>query len=515
MQLRPYQVDAVASLRERIGAGARRVLFVLATGGGKTVVFSHVIASALAKGTRTLVLAHRRELIDQAVSKLLASGVREQDVGVIRADDKRRRPGAPVQVASVDTLRNRVLPTQVGLVIIDEAHRALAESYTKIAAAYPDAVHLGFTATPVRGDGKGLSAAYDEIVVAVPISQLIAEGHLIAPQVFTVPAGSLPDLKGIKTTAGDYNTRQLGEACAQGQLVGDIVDHWERRADGRRTVVFAVTVEHSRQIVERFRARGHAAEHLDGETDEVERAAILRRLDSGETTIVSNVGVLTEGWDQPSCKVLVLARPTQSLGLYLQMAGRILRPWQGVPALILDHAGCVVDHGLPHVDREWELEPGKKRRKKGATEEDCAKSCPECFAVADLGTRVCACGYEWPARAVRPLTEGAGELVEATEEMATTAQHAAWAALVASWRDENVRRMERPDGKPRKPGWLWHAWRQRNSNRPPPKGARMPKLTQDEIARIEQLEHAKVKAQVAAIVHDSAPTAAMREVISW
>ncbi len=485
--LRPYQLDAIEELRSTIRSGVARVLFVLATGGGKTVCFAYITASAIKRGSRVLIVAHRRELISQCVAKLLAAGIPEREVGVIMGSDKRRRPGAAVQVASIDTLRNRAKPP-ADLVIVDEAHRALAASYVDLRSHYPSAVHLGFTATPTRADGKGLADAYDGLVVAVPISRLIAEGHLVAPRVWTVPAGALPDLRKVKTTAGDFNARQLGEACNQGALLGDIVEHWEKRAGGERTVGFAVTVEHSKGLVKRFVERGHAAEHLDGETPTEERDAILRRLEAGTTRIVVNVGVLCEGWDQPSCKVLILARPTQSLGLYLQMAGRILRPWQGVGAVILDHAGCARMHGLPHEDREWTLEPPQRRRSKG--EVDCAKLCDGCLAVLPLGTRICPeCGHELPWRE-QDLTEADGELEEVL--WVSVRLNEEWAAMVDAWRAENVIRMASSRGVPRKPGWLFHRWKQTHNGRPPPKGSRRPVLSVAEQARIDAHEASKV-----------------------
>jgi DNA repair protein RadD len=163
-----------------------------------------------------------------------------------------------------------------------------------------------------------------------------------------------------------------------------------------------VSVAHSRAIVDMFRAAGVRAEHLDGETPEDERRAILRRLDDGATELVSNVGVLCEGWDMPSCKTLILARPTKSLALYMQMAGRILRPWDDVVPLILDHGGNVDRHGLPHEDREWSLT--KKRTKKGEGAPP-AKTCPACFAYVGASARNCPyCGHEFVVVAV-PVQE--------------------------------------------------------------------------------------------------------------
>lgn len=474
--LRPYQVEAVERVRDRIRAGARRILLVLATGGGKTVVASNIVASARAKSKRTLFVAHRRELIRQTFAKLVRNGLHPDDVGIVMAgvesrpadlfadetlparDDElwsklaRRRPHAPVQIASVDTLRNRERPG-ADLVIVDEAHRALAPSYVKIRDAYPKATHLGLTATPYRADGRGLGETYEELVVVASPSLLISEGFLVAPRVFTVPAGKLPDLGSVRVRGGDYDAEELARAVDQAKLVGDIVEHWQRHAPGVRTVAFAASVEHSRHIAARFVEAGVPAEHLDGETPAEERDAILRRLERGETLVVSNCGVLCEGWDQPSVKACILARPTKSTGLYLQQAGRILRPYQGQPAVILDHAGCAVEHGLPQDDREFTLD-ARPKKKRAASDLPPAKTCEQCYAVVPTATRVCPeCGFEWPAPEREPIAEEAGQLVEvapATPEE----KRAFWDGLVATRGG-------------RKPGWVFHRFVERFGTRPP------------------------------------------------
>jgi superfamily II DNA or RNA helicase len=408
--LRPYQLDAIDRVRARVRAGSRRVLLVLATGGGKTLIASHIIASAVARGSRVLFLAHRRELVNQAYRKLLDQGLPEDHVGVLMASDPRRRPAAAVQVASIDTLRNRAKPP-AELVFVDEAHRACAKSYRRIAAEYPAAVHLGLTATPYRADGQGLKDAYDELVVVASPRELIAQGFLVEPRVFTVPTEALPDLSDVRVTGGDYDEAQLADAVDRQALVGNIVDHWLQHASGLRTVVFAVSIAHSQHIAERFRQAGVAAEHLDGTTPLPERDAILARLEAGTTQVVSNCSCLAEGWDQPSVKCAVLARPTKAPGLYLQQAGRILRPWEGVRAIILDHGGCALEHGLPQDDREFSLEGAKKKRLKKALVVPTTKLCPSCFAVLPPGTNLCPeCGAELPETAVPHEAEG--QLVE-------------------------------------------------------------------------------------------------------
>jgi superfamily II DNA or RNA helicase len=450
-QLRPYQVEAVERVHARIAAGVRRILLVAATGAGKTTVASELIRQAARRHQRALFLAHRRELIQQAYARLLDFGFAEHEVGILMASDRRRRPGAAVQVASVDTLRHRAKP-RAELVIVDECHRALAKTYRDIAEHYRASVHLGLTATPYRADGRGLGDAYDELVVVASPRQLIAEGFLVEPRVFTVPPSALPDLSAVRTSRGDYEAGALAEAVDRQALVGNLVEHWSKHAAGIRTVVFATSVAHSNHIAERFRAAGVAAEHLDGETPTHERDAILARLESGETRVVASIGTLTEGWDQPAVKCAILARPTKSTGLYLQMAGRILRPYQGQQAIILDHAGCVLEHGLPQDDREFSLEsrPKKKTGQMSAP----VKTCPECFAVVALSTRECpSCGATLSTPR-EDVEETAEELVEVTPD---DVRRIEWQRLTATAAIKGYN-----------PGWAVHRFREKFGEAPSP-----------------------------------------------
>jgi superfamily II DNA or RNA helicase len=408
-----------------------------------------------------LFIAHRRELINQAYARLHAFGIPERDVGVIMASDARRRPTALVQVASVDTLRMRPKP-EADIVFVDECHRCMAKSYRDIAAAYPNAIHLGLTATPYRADGKGLGDAYDELIPVASPKQLIADGFLVEPRVFTVPQGDLPDLSGVKTRGGDYEERSLAQAMDRAPLVGNIVDHWLRLAEGLRTVVFAVSIAHSRHIVERFNAVGVAAEHLDGRTPTALRDAILRRVEDGTTTVVSNVGCLCEGWDQPSVKCGVLARPTKSTGLYLQQAGRILRPWNGARALLLDHAGCVQMHGLPQDDREFSLVGDARRTKKtgvkDAPAEKPVRTCAQCCAVVAPGVLVCPeCGHEFPAARVPEETKGNLIEISCSETAAENDPR------FAKWREFVMAAAKRGF----KPGWAFYRFKELYGTAPP------------------------------------------------
>lgn len=387
-QSREYQSKLKRDLYDAIRAGYRRPLCVLPTGGGKTHVMAEIIQDGISKSRRIFYCAHRQELIDQPSRKLDALGI---DHGIIMANHWRYRPHLHVQVASVPTLVNRKLPHPPEIIFFDEAHRSRAASYQKIIDRYPRALVVGFTATPIRTDGKGLGNIYDVMICGPSVAELTDMGHLVPTRVF---APSKPDLAGVKKTGGDYNQGGLQKAMDKAALTGDIVEHWRRLAENRTTVLFAAGIEHSIHLRDAFRAAGVVAEHLDGETDNTARRALLHGLAVGKIQVLCSVGVLTEGWDCPSVSCCILARPTASTGLYLQMAGRVLRPSAGkTDCLILDHAGNTLRHGMVDEEREWSLDVDQPTKPQKKIDMSMPKVCPECFAVVRIATRVCACGY--------------------------------------------------------------------------------------------------------------------------
>lgn len=440
LTLRPYQNRAFRRAREALLHGRRRLLVVAPTGAGKTVIAAQIVLSARQRGRRVVFVAHRRELITQTFRKLIEAGIPEHEIGVLMGDDERTRPDAAVQVVSINTYVRRN-PPAADLVIIDECHRSLSPSYLKLIEQYSSsgAVVVGLTATPFRANGGGLGDVFEEPILVARPRELIAEGFLVEPRVFS---GGVPDLEGVRTRRGDYVEHELQDAMNRSSLVGGIVEHWFRHAKGLRTVVFASGVDHSIAIVSAFVAAGVPAEHLDGNTPKAERDAILARLDRGETLVVSNCGVLCEGWDMPSCKGLILARPTKSLGLYMQQAGRVLRPWNGVRPIILDHAGNALRHGLPQDDREFSLE-GAKASGSAPTRE-----CPECSAVIALGAVKCPeCGHEF-AR-VAPEREigvnAPGELRELSRTGPAPSEAQIAALIRAGYSKALVKRMSASD----------------------------------------------------------------------
>jgi superfamily II DNA or RNA helicase len=335
---------------------------------------------AVLKGSRVLFLAHRRELLSQAADKLEKLGL---DFGIIQGNHWRTDARKPIQVASIQTLTRRKNPP-AQLIIVDECHRTLSPTLLKTIESYPSALVLGLTATPYRLDNKPLSRVYQDLVVTSPIKDLVSAGYLVAPRVF---APHRPDLAGVHSLAGDYRHDELAEKMDKARLVGDIVVHWKRIANGRKTVVFAAGVEHSKHIAEMFRNAGVLAEHVDGTMAMAGRDAMLSRLNSGQTTVLCNSDLLVEGWDLPALSCCILARPTKSTARYVQQVGRIMRACDGKQdAILLDHAGSVFVHGFPTDERAYSLDDQERRPD---DEEAPVKICRECFAVMLSTARVC------------------------------------------------------------------------------------------------------------------------------
>ncbi len=419
IELRQFQCEAVDQIEGKVAEGERKLVVVAPTGSGKTVMFSEYVRRVLAEYKRVLVIAHRREIITQTSGKLDANGVYH---GVILAGEENQlRPQANVQVASVQTLHARAIRSSsmpmplADVLIIDEAHHARARTYQKIIDAYPGATVLGFTATPCRGDGRGLGNIFNEMIEAPQVQELIDLGFLVPTKIYAPVKDTDRLLRGVRIKQGDYAIGQLEARMNTDTLVGDIVTHWLKHGESRRTVCFSVDVAHSVHIRDEFVRAGVRAEHLDGSTPIPEREAILGRLASGETQVVTNCMVLTEGWDMPAVGCCILARPTKQMGLYRQMIGRVLRPDDGkANAIILDHSGAVWRHGRPEDFVEWTLDvdgraanPEHEARKRD--DEKKLRECPSCKVVMTGPPPCYQCGW-MPAPRARDVDIADGEL---------------------------------------------------------------------------------------------------------
>jgi superfamily II DNA or RNA helicase len=458
LELFDYQQDGIDRLRAAYAAGKNAPLLVLPTGGGKTVCFTYMAARAREKGLKVLLLAHRRELVGQ-----ISAALKQWDVehGVISPADK--ATGCPVQVAMAQTLTRRVKLDKSGrfkfdLVIVDEAHHAVPDStWGFILAHNAGAKLLGVTATPCRLDGKGLGAAsggfFDHIVVGPSVADLIGRGRLAKPVVYA--PDKAVDLSGVKQRGGDYVAAQLVRAVDKSAITGDAVAHYQKYCDRQPAIAFTVTVEHAGHVVEQFKAAGYSAAVLTGSTPDKERARMIRDLGRGDLQVLASCNVVSEGTDIPKVAAAILLRPTASYSLAMQQIGRALRCYPGKDkAIILDHAGNTLRHGLPTDPVEWSL-AGLSKRSKPAP----VKRCEACGAVAAAGSKTCReCGYEFPMAECEPmpLAGEPGELVEMTPEKLRELRRRRFREEKRAASVEEVARIGRERGYKHPNGWARH-----------------------------------------------------------
>lgn len=403
--LHPYQDDLIQEARTLVRGGARSILIQSPTGSGKTVLVAHMLKHAAERGYHAWFVVHRRELVKQSVITLCDSA--GMDVGVVAAGFPGDRHQL-VQVCSIGSLRTRLDRLMAPKMIIwDECHHTASKSWSDLHARYPSALHVGLTATPQRLDGTGLRKWFSHLITGPSVGELIDTGYLCPYVLFAPPPPKLDD---VHKVAGDYNRKELSAAMDSSSVTGDVITHYQKRAAGKRMVLFAWSVESSNMLAQRFCAAGIPAAHVDGDTHERDRDAAIDSFKRGEILVLCNVDLFGEGFDVPAIEAVALLRPTQSLGLYLQQVGRALRILPGKQkAIILDHAGNSSRFGFPDDVREWSLDGKDKSKSDDAPP---IRKCPKCFAVLRMHVRVCTeCGltFEVVSRQIDQLD---GELEE-------------------------------------------------------------------------------------------------------
>lgn len=431
-QARDYQQRIIDECQGFWAAGGKNALAVMPTGAGKTFVFSRIAASARAS---VCAIAHRGELVVQISTALAREGLRHRVVGSKGVQQECRAshtdelgysfvdPTAYVAVASVDTLI-RMSPepwmADVRLWIQDEAHHVLKDNkWGSAAEMFPNARGLGVTATPLRADGKGLGrhadGLFDAMFVGPSMRDLITREYLTDYRIFAPPSDI--DLTNVPVSAsGDYSPPKLADARKRSHITGDVVQHYLRIARGKLGVTFDVDVEAATATAAAYRAAGVPAEVVTGETEGRVRRDILRRFRAREILQLVNVDLFGEGFDLPAIEVVSMARPTQSYALFAQQFGRALRPLEGkTHAIIIDHVGNVLRHGLPDAPRRWSLDRRERRSK--ATRDDVVpvRAClnPACNGVYERVLLACPyCGHA-PLPAGRSTPEQVdGDLAE-------------------------------------------------------------------------------------------------------
>ena len=413
-KLRPYQIDIVEKLRHSYRTGHHAPLLQAPTGSGKTVIFAYITEAAAKLGNSVLILVHRQELLNQTSRALFDIGVPHGLIAPGRTSSHEQ-----VQVASVQTLVRRLgkYPKQ-SLIVIDECAHAVASSWVKILNYYSDSRLLGVTATPARLDNRGLGVHvggfFDDLVNGPTPKELIQAGYLSRPVVYAPQSGL--DMTGIHKRFGDYVTSEMSDIMDKPKITGCAVTQYNKICPGVPAIAFCASVKHAEHTAEQFNAAGISSKSIDGTMSDAERLDCITGLASGKYKVLTSCEIVSEGTDIPVVTAAIMLRPTASTSLYLQQAGRCLRPHPSkTESYIIDHVGNVFRHGLPDDDREWSLDGGCETAKK-ESENNPYIQCESCYFVFIKTEKRCpTCGWERPVQS-REIEQVDGDLVKLQEE---------------------------------------------------------------------------------------------------
>lgn len=426
--LRSNQVKMVGEARVSLREHAA-VLLQAPTGFGKTAVGADILGKAVKKKRHALFIVHRQELIDQSVDVFNMEGIPH---GIIAAGHTMQL-FQPVQICSIDTLKRRVDKIKYpDLIVWDECHHMAAAGWAGVFNYFNKAKHIGLSATPQRLDGKGLGKYFGKMILGPTIRELIDDGWLVDYKAF---APTTPDMSGVASARGDYVQLEVVNAMAKSVITGDAVKHYYSYARGLRFLLFAPSIEYSENMANEFRATGTMAVHVDGETDKYSRKKAMQGFRDNNITGLTNVGLFGEGVDVPAAHVLIDMAPTQSLTAVSQRWGRVLRPVYAPGfdlttrhgrlaaitaspkpyAIILDHAGNIMRHGLPCEERDWDLADRKKKKKSDEEPEFRVRQCPDCFFLHKPAPQCPKCGYVYEVNS-RVIEHVDGELEELNKE---------------------------------------------------------------------------------------------------
>lgn len=375
-ELREYQNFLVYKIRCETNKGKRAICAVLGCGGGKSVIQGVIAANANRKGNRVLFLVHRKELCEQIRKTFTACGV---DWNLTTVD-------------MVQTVTRHISDVQTpNIIITDECHLSTAKTYVKIYNAFPEALKLGFTATPCRLNEGGLGAVYDSLVEGVSTKWLIDQGHLAPYRHYSL---QLADTSGLHTRAGEFRSDEVQELMENKYIYGETVKNWLNIAKNKKTIVYCSSVKSAKETAVQFVFEGINAACLSGSTPDSVREETMQRFRAGEIKVLCNCELFSVGLDVPDCECVILLRPTQSLTLYIQQAMRCMRADKSNPnkvGIIIDHVGNIYRHGFVDDPHNWTLEP-KKRKEENLVK---IKECPQCFRVFSANDQKCPqCGFE-------------------------------------------------------------------------------------------------------------------------
>lgn len=364
MKLRPYQNKLVVDLRNALIEGTTSIVAVLGCGGGKTIIQAYIAKSATNKGNSVLYLVHNNEIISQTKSTFKDCGV---DMSLCN-------------IMTIQTYRNR-LTGEYSIIITDEAHRFM-EAYKTVFEKHPNAIKIGFTATPIRLGTGGLGELFNTLVKSVSTRWLINNKYLSDFRHFSFP---LVNTDKIHIKRGEFNQKEVEMLMENKAVYSGTINKWIEYAKDKKTIIYAASVKSSVELVQQFKQMGYQAEHLDGKTNKDIRFDIIDKFKKGQIQILSNYNLFSEGLDIPTIECVVLLRPTMSLHIYIQQGQRGLRYLDGKICIILDLVGNVYRHGTLDSIREWSLEHTSKNN----SNEVVIRECENCFSVYSSEYDVC------------------------------------------------------------------------------------------------------------------------------
>lgn len=374
-ELYDFQKELVDRTHRSWLTSHKRPCIVLPCGGGKSVIAAEIAKRTTQAGNRVLFIVHRKELCDQIRRTFSWWGVDMEgcNVGMVQT-----------------VTRHLDDEPEPRLIITDENHHCMANGYRRIYEKWPNAYMFGITATPERLDGQGLKDINDDLVIG-PSATWLIENHYLAPEDYY----TFDLISGGRIRMGDFDPNSVKITAAE---QNNVAETYLKLASGRKGVCYLPTVKKSIEMAETFRQHGVQAEHFDGTTEKAARDRIIERFRTGETMILCNVDLVSEGFDVPDCSCSMLCRPTQSLTLHIQQSMRCMRYQPEKTAIILDFVRNVARHGLPDQDRVWTLE-GKKRKGRMASDAP-VKTCPECYRTLPASVPFCPlCGHVFERKA--------------------------------------------------------------------------------------------------------------------
>ncbi len=378
MQLRQYQLEVLDNVKQCWLQGKRKPCIVLPCGAGKSVIAAEFAKRTTVNQKNVLFIVHRKELKDQIQNTFYNWGVNMNHC----------------DVSMVQTVARRLEQIKKpSLIITDENHHCLANSYKKIYNYFDQSYMIGLTATPVRLNGSGLGDVNDALVESVSTKWLI-HNNFLSPYDYYAPQVS--DLSKLHTRRGEYVSSEIEEMLDNSKIYGDVIKYYHQLAHNQKAIVYCATVKHSVETAKAFKANGITAVHIDGTTSKNARQRIIDDFRRGYIQVLCNVDLISEGFDVPDCTAVILLRPTKSLSLYIQQSMRCMRYKENKRATIIDHVGNAYRFGLPDEDRVWSLETKKTKVKNEDEKEEKVRQCDECYFTHTPSPICPNCGYVYP-----------------------------------------------------------------------------------------------------------------------